>query len=1035
VTSDGSDGAPRQDLVDRARAHDAEGVDRFEAEDYPAAATSFRRAQELYLAAGDAVGATRCLQNQGAAYDRLGRYEEAQRCLRLACQRFRELDDEAAEAECLMALASVLRPTLDHIESVQCYLAAARIFEIRSTAAQLAECRFHLAATYEEADQDDDAIREFANALEPLIAVASHDRAAECATRLGNLRLEAGAPDPAIAAYERARHLWTSLGQRTRAAECTLYLGQALGVASRFGESEEVIRDAHQQAVDTGNRELTAAALFDLAHTHLLSGRLIDAEGELVSARALYDDLDQTEEVALCSRRILYVVTARAPEFQDFDVRDELKALCPNASDALLADYAANVHAAVVDATRTVILNLPGDRLRDVDPMVLAYGIWEQSRWPCVAHVHRESLGRAALTEDVLVPVLDAFTAAGLDAEVARTRITIAHAITESTRVAVAVDHLLSARDWFHDNAKPVFVAMCTEDVGVKLAVAGQYSAAAEYLDDAARKHDAAGEDSGERVAECRRRLAIVRQRLGDHSGAVASFEAARSLYLRVGLDDRAADCTFSLACLYAGSGQHRRAVSTLRAAKSMYEECANDPMRAVSARSLGLLLLQTDLAEAGDQLAEAADLFASNRFDTGAAESLRDLGVVHTSLHRYREAVDAFTRSCDEYTALGLSAQAAATGLLLGSTCRASGRLADAEQVLRRTVTLFEQCHDDTGVARSAYELGAVLDRVGRHDDAIRWTLLASTIFRSTGSDSGLAECMNALGDIHRQQMNWAEAEELFVLSHDLHSQSGDQLSAAYALSGLSEVYLFTHRAEAAVSLLQHCLDVFSTDAPDHVPSIRINMGVTLIALGRPDEAMSWLSQANAELTDQRRYHPAATADWLWCIARTRSAQNDSHVNPHRYHKAITAAIETGLPALLFIDAQRFQFSDEPTRRAWSTRHTGLLPQFFEWAAELKDERLLAELVETTINSGSHSSDVPSYVGVFTDHQPYSVHGLGDAAAAGPARLVDAAILPMRPPPRLLLSPTREALSQYHDRADERYEPIGPRRGSIPTW
>ena len=52
-----------------------------------------------------------------------------------------------------------------------------------------------------------------------------------------------------------------------------------------------------------------------------------------------------------------------------------------------------------------------------------------------------------------------------------------------------------------------------------------------------------------------------------------------------------------------------------------------------------------------------------------------------------------------------------------------------------------------------------------------------------------------------------------------------------------------------------------------------------------------------------------------------------------------------------------------------------------------------------------------------------------------GVSRIIAGAVLPMTPPPRLSMSPSREALNPYLDQLDRTYTHIQRPPGPIPTW
>ena len=161
--------------------------------------------------------------------------------------------------------------------------------------------------------------------------------------------------------------------------------------------------------------------------------------------------------------------------------------------------------------------------------------------------------------------------------------------------------------------------------------------------------------------------------------------------------------------------------------------------------------------------------------------------------------------------------------------------------------------------------------------------------------------------------------------------------------------------------------------------------------------------------------------------------------------------ALEVMVPATMFLDGMRFQFTTAADRLAWAGQIDRSTRTLFEVASELGDEVLLADLVESAVNAGVHTisgggdgdpgagyEDALSAraLGGFASHDfrerttPDTVTSTDDTDRenspgetipdrqgthlGGTTRLIAGARLPMRPPPRLRMPDTHLALDPW---------------------
>lgn len=122
--------------------------------------------------------------------------------------------------------------------------------------------------------------------------------------------------------------------------------------------------------------------------------------------------------------------------------------------------------------------------------------------------------------------------------------------------------------------------------------------------------------------------------------------------------------------------------------------------------------------------------------------------------------------------------------------------------------------------------------------------------------------------------------------------------------------------------------------------------------------------------------------------------------------------------------------------RAAWIDTITYALRAVFDAAAELGDAQLIAELVEVSVNVGVHTTEADplhpdGQMATIADAdpggrtEPPSVPSgphAGIRLAAGAARLVPGAELPLAPPPRLRMPGGKIALDRYLSLAHATY-------------
>ena len=139
-------------------------------------------------------------------------------------------------------------------------------------------------------------------------------------------------------------------------------------------------------------------------------------------------------------------------------------------------------------------------------------------------------------------------------------------------------------------------------------------------------------------------------------------------------------------------------------------------------------------------------------------------------------------------------------------------GRYADARRAAERGLAVYRELGDQSGVARSLSNLGAILHAQGELGEAA--ALLDESIeLCGPGDDRVRALALNNRGDVALSAHEWATAELAFRQSLELLEGMGDTANVARSIYNLAAVELGRRRFEAAAPLLarslRHACDV----------------------------------------------------------------------------------------------------------------------------------------------------------------------------------------------------------------------------------
>ncbi len=422
------------------------------------------------------------------------------------------------------------------------------------------------------------------------------------------------------------------------------------------------------------------------------------------------------------------------------------------------------------------------------------------------------------------------------------------------------------------------------------------------------------------------------------------------------------------------------------------------------------------DVAFAGARYDEAEDRYRSGRAaaersgaDRAGADASLGLARVHARLGEYAESVALYRGAQAYYESAGAAVGVGDCIAGVAGLDADRGRHAAAEAAY---LTALERYPADATrhIARCRLSLAELLTDTGRFVEAEVTAREAARTFGSMNDRAALADCALAAAEAQLRGGDPDSAEATLVGLRETFQGLGVDDKVAECAAALAATIASVGQTNEAVAHYRSALDTFER-------------------LGLDDEAADCLYNL-ARLTapaDAARYASRARELYRGLgqvidVARTDLAAADIFATGA---KSLSAAVDIAIPAMLYVDSQRFQFPTARARIHWSATVEREMAVVFGWAHRIGDHRLVAELVEVDINFGmpSRSTEAASPLIRVTRS---SRHTARRPEQAGPARLVAGAYLPMTAGPRIRMPDGRIALLRYFDLMEDRYGRLG---------
>jgi tetratricopeptide (TPR) repeat protein len=230
---------------------------------------------------------------------------------------------------------------------------------------------------------------------------------------------------------------------------------------------------------------------------------------------------------------------------------------------------------------------------------------------------------------------------------------------------------------------------------------------------------------------------------------------------------------------------------------------------------------------------------------------ALHHYGDVLQVLGRNDEALDCFNEMLARAYRLDLRTKGGAAHGRIGRLYRETGRLDEAEIHLEAALGLFEDGHDERGIASTVDDLGKLHWLRGDYQKALTSTQRALGLRRKIGDRRSIALSLNNLGLVYQDSGQFRLALDAFEQALRIRREVGDLVGVSISLNNLGTVAQDQRDETRALQLFLEAYEVAKeTGDRNRIALVLTNLGETYNRVGDPTKAIVYLKQAE-EIAD----------------------------------------------------------------------------------------------------------------------------------------------------------------------------------------
>ena len=395
-----------------------------------------------------------------------------------------------------------------------------------------------------------------------------------------------------------------------------------------------------------------------------------------------------------------------------------------------------------------------------------------------------------------------------------------------------------------------------------------------------------------------------------------------------------------------------------------LLQKLYDDSRGAVAPRIARHLLIAGDFGEALSPLLDAIrhyrithDLEEGHRFYEAYLEALEHLDVddedrrvVEGELEyanllqrgvRLEEAEEFLQRCHRRCRDHGWEVLLAKTLLRRAENARMSSHLDDAEEYIRKALSLYRQLEDPAGVGRSLRMLGWVYKWKSDFEPARRYLVEAERQLRVLDEPDDHTSCLFYLAAIHVGLKDFERAAEYAVQAKESFEKLGNIKAVAYCLNSLGECHRFQGDLETAAHYYEEAVALGDRLGMDRDMATYFNVGAVHMMQGDFQIARPYFEEAlrRARMEDRPGFLAIGHVGMFANAAGLGLFDEfDEHIGQAEYNLNRTTMVDRDIPLTCELAADLAMQAGDPER---ARRALGIAID--QWEAMNNEERLAA--------------------------------------------------------------------------------------------
>jgi tetratricopeptide (TPR) repeat protein len=218
-------------------------------------------------------------------------------------------------------------------------------------------------------------------------------------------------------------------------------------------------------------------------------------------------------------------------------------------------------------------------------------------------------------------------------------------------------------------------------------------------------------------------------------------------------------------------------------------------------------MMLRRTNAERQALLEKALEVAQANDYRLGLANTLLEMGDLHTMQADYEQARASYDRALKLYEDINERLGLANTLYAMGDLHRIQADYEQARASYDRALKLYEDINDRRGLANTLKAMGDLLYVQADYEQARASYDRALKLYEDINDRLGLANTLQAMGDLHRIQADYEQARASYDCALKLYEDINHRRGLAYTLRAMGELHRMQADYGTAVERYQQAL------------------------------------------------------------------------------------------------------------------------------------------------------------------------------------------------------------------------------------